>query len=338
MRVLVIGGTRFMGPHVVRELVTLGHTVTVFHRSKTEAELPESVDHIHGDRNRLKDFGSEFKRIKPDVVLDMMLLNDTQAHDLASVMLGITKRLVVASSCDVYRQYDLVRGVVSEPATNERTTEDSPLRDRLYPYRNEIKDKENPLYAYDKILVERTVLSAPDLPATILRLPMVYGPRDYQHRFLEFIKRMVDRRPAIILDPQEAEWRITRGYAENCAHAICLAITDPRAAGRIYNVGESMALSQREWIMRLADIIGWRGKVVTLPQDRLPKHQRSEEHWEHHLEVDTTRLRTELGYDEIVDADTALRRTIEWELANRIPDPEESGQYAAEDTALAGLD
>ena len=336
MRVLVIGGTRLMGPHVVRELIALGHTVTVFHRGQIETELPEEVNHIHGDRNRLRDFDAEFKRFRPDVVLDMMLLNETQAHSLVAVMSGVAKRLVVASSCDVYRQYDLVRGVELGPLTNERVTEDSPLRDRLYPYRNEIKDKEKPLYNYDKILVERTVMSAPDLPATVLRLPMVYGPCDYQHRFLEFIKRMVDRRPAILLDPLEAEWRTVRGYAENCARAICLAITDTGAAGRIYNVGESSALSQREWITWLAGMIGWRGKVVTLPQDCLPHHLKSDLRWEHHLDVDTTRIRTELGYNEIVDIDAALRRTIEWELTNRVPDPDESSKYAAEDAALVG--
>jgi len=337
VRILIIGGTRFMGPHVVRELVALGHTVLAFHRGKTFTELPEGVSHIHGDRNRLSEFSDEFERFRPDVVLDMMLLNETQARDLVSVMSGIAKRLVVASSCDVYRQYDLVRGVEKGPAYDGRLTEDSPLRDQLYPYRSQIEDKENPLYDYDKILVERTVMSAPDLPATVLRLPMVYGPCDYQHRFLEFIRRMADRRPAILLDPEEAEWRITRGYAENCAHAVCLAITNAKAAGRIYNVGELSALSHREWIARLDNIIDWRGKVVTLPQDRLPDHLKSDLQWQHHLDVDTSRIRTELGYAEPVDVDDALRRTIDWELANRAPRSEESHEYAAEDTALVEL-
>jgi len=327
-----------MGPHVVRELVALGHTVLSFHRGKTFTELPERVNHIHGDRNRLSEFSGEFRQFKPDVVLDMMLLNATQARDLVSVMSGITQRLVVASSCDVYRQYDMVRGVEKGPAYDGRLTEDSPLRDQLYPYRSQIKDKDDPLYDYDKILVERTVMSASDLPATVLRLPMVYGPNDYQHRFLELIRRMADRRPAILLDPQEAEWRITRGFAENCAHAICLAITNAKAAGRIYNVGESSALSHREWITRLDNIIDWRGKVVTVPQDRLPDHLKSDLQWQHHLDVDTSRIRSELGYAEPVDADDALRRTIDWELSNRTPRSEESPEYAAEDTTLAELE
>jgi len=46
MRILVIGGTRFIGPHVVRRLVDLGHAVTVYHRGQSEAALPEEVRHI----------------------------------------------------------------------------------------------------------------------------------------------------------------------------------------------------------------------------------------------------------------------------------------------------
>ena len=76
MRVLVIGGTAFIGPPVVRRLAEQGHEVTVFHRGKTEAELPPSVRHIHHDwdrwaePSRLGEFVAEFRRISPDVVLE----------------------------------------------------------------------------------------------------------------------------------------------------------------------------------------------------------------------------------------------------------------------------
>ncbi len=49
MKILIIGGTNFIGPWVVRHLVTMGHDVTLFHRGKTKAELPEPVNHIYGD-------------------------------------------------------------------------------------------------------------------------------------------------------------------------------------------------------------------------------------------------------------------------------------------------
>lgn len=50
MKILMIGGTHFIGPPVVRQLTAMGHEVSVFHRGKTEAELPSDVHHLLGDR------------------------------------------------------------------------------------------------------------------------------------------------------------------------------------------------------------------------------------------------------------------------------------------------
>ncbi len=66
MRILIIGGTRFIGPYVVRPLINAGHQVTIFHRGQTEAELPGAVRHFRGDRQQLLDFQSEFVHLAPD--------------------------------------------------------------------------------------------------------------------------------------------------------------------------------------------------------------------------------------------------------------------------------
>ena len=58
---------------------------------------------------------------------------------------------------------------------------------------------------YDKIPVEREILGDPDLPGTVLRLPMVYGPGDPLHRFFPTLKRMDDRRPAILFEEKLAK-------------------------------------------------------------------------------------------------------------------------------------
>ncbi|HQL24310.1 MAG TPA: NAD-dependent epimerase/dehydratase family protein, partial [candidate division Zixibacteria bacterium] len=72
MNILIIGGTRFMGPVVAAQLLADGHRVTVFHRGETEQDVPAGVHHIHGDRGRLADYRRQWERLRPDVVLDMM--------------------------------------------------------------------------------------------------------------------------------------------------------------------------------------------------------------------------------------------------------------------------
>jgi len=50
MTILAIGATGFIGPSLVRYLVQQGHEVVVFHRGETDADLPDAVQHLHGDR------------------------------------------------------------------------------------------------------------------------------------------------------------------------------------------------------------------------------------------------------------------------------------------------
>ena len=82
MRVLVIGGTGFIGRHVTSLLTEAGHSVTVFHRGQTDARLPAGIDHITGEHGALPAFSLELKRINPDVTLDMICYNEQEAKDL----------------------------------------------------------------------------------------------------------------------------------------------------------------------------------------------------------------------------------------------------------------
>jgi nucleoside-diphosphate-sugar epimerase len=340
MRVLIVGGTGFIGPFVVQWLHDQGHAVTVYHRGQSNADLPNGVNHLYGERIELSARRDEIARLAPEVVLDIRPLTEEEALATVSAVKGIARRLVAVSSQDVYRAYG--RLIRTEPGPSDPVPlgEDAPLRERLYPYRGETPrpadDPRRWTDDYDKILVERVVLDAPDLPGTVLRLPMVYGPRDGQHRLFEYLKRMDDGRPAILLDQDAARWRWTRGYGENVAAAIALAVTGERAADRVYNVGEPQALTLADWVRLIGLHAGWSGMVVDLPADRLPTHLRVEEDMAQDLVADTTRIRTELGYSESVPADEAMRRTIAWERANP-PAVIDSTKfdYAAEDAALA---
>ncbi len=339
MRILIIGGTNFMGPLVVRFLSEQGNEVTVFHRGQTRADLPQGVQEILGDRRPLTNSAAELQRLAPEVVLDMIPLTEQDALEVMSIFRGVARRVVAISSQDVYRAFGRVNGKESGAVESVPLTEESALRENLYPYRAEApRDQDDPrrwLDDYDKILVERVVMGDANLPGTILRLPMVYGPRDYQHRLFSYLKRMDDHRPAILLDEAEAQWRWTHGYVENMANAIALAVTDERAAGRIYNVGEPFTFTMSEWVDKIGQAAGWQGRVVFVPRGRLPEPLRGGINAEQDIVVDTSRIRKELGYEERVDLEEALQRTVAWERANppKEIDPKEF-DYVAEDAFL----
>jgi len=337
MRVLIIGGTAFVGPHVVRSLVSGGHEVTVFHRGEHEPELPRAVRHVHDASAAFPvlSFPSELISWKPDVVLHMVAMGERDAEALVHAFKGVARRLVVPSSGDVYSAYGVLIGTETRSGPSEPLREDSPLRNNLYPYRKMAKGPEDWIYHYDKILVERVVMSEPQLPATILRLPAVYGPGDNRHSIAAHLKRMDDQRPAILLDEKQAHWRWSHGYVENVAAAITLAITDDRAAGRIYNVGEESVPTTAQRVRMVADLAGWEGAIVALPRTSLPAHLRDSHHYVEDLAYDTSRMRNELGYKEIVSVDEGLHRTIDAIRRNPAAIDPAQFDYAAEDAALA---
>lgn len=329
MRILVIGGTRFIGPRVVHHLAAAGHQVAVFHRGRTEAVLPSSVQHIQGDRHRLAEHVEEFRRFRPDVVVDVIAMTEQDARSLVTTFRGIAGRLVVISSGDVYRAYGVFTGLEPGPPEPVPLREDAPLRKVLYPYRSAATPGDDK-YDYEKILVERVAMSESALPATVLRLPMVYGPGDTQHRLAPYLRRMADGRPAILLNEGMARWRCLRGFVEDVAAAVALAVQSPSATGQIYNVAESNAFTEAEWVARIAAVVGWNGWVIAVPEAKMPIGFNTNQD----LLVDTTRIRTELGFQEIVAADDALRATIRWEQDHLADQPVD---YQAEDALLAEL-
>ncbi|PYV80680.1 MAG: hypothetical protein DMG96_00145, partial [Acidobacteria bacterium] len=156
-------------------------------------------------------------------------------------------------------------------------TEDSALRTKLHVYPPGLLKRLQTVFSwvdddYDKIPVERAVLSDSSLPGTVLRLSMVYGPGDPLHRFFPVIKRVLDGRTRILFSQDMAAWRAPRGYVENVAAAIALAAVSERAAGRIYNVAEWPAFSELGWAQKIAAQMDWHGEFAVLPADRTPKH------------------------------------------------------------------
>lgn len=340
MRILVIGGTHFMGPYIIRNLSTAGHEVSIFHRGQTRAELPVSVKEFLGDRDRLLDSARDLQKLSPEVVLDMVVWHERHARDLMQTFAGVARRVVVASSQDVYRAFSRVNRHEDGEIDSSPLTENSPLREKPYPYRGETRraedDPERWMDDYDKIPAERVIMNHSKISGTILRLPAIYGPHDFQHRMFPHLKRMLDGREAILLEEREASWRLTHGYVENIADALALAVTDERASGRIYNVGEPFALSVAERVEQIAKAANWHGRIVLLPASRMPEKLRLGINPAQHVVADTSRIRQELGYSERIDLAEAFERTIAWER-NHFPemiDPERF-DYAAEDRVLA---
>ncbi len=288
MRVLVIGGTGFIGAHVTRQLLEAGHTVCVFHRGQTAATLPNAVQYVRnsGDYVRPHIFPREALQFAPDSVVHMIAMTWADASAAVKMFRGHAGRLVAVSSGDVYLAYARFTNLEPGPVEQVPLRESSPLRTTLYPYRSKADSSEDIRYNYDKILVERAVLGDATLPAIVLRLPKVYGPGSNADLATVYRYR------------HHPNWRWTHGYVENVAAAIALAATHPKASGKIFHVGEEKTPTVEE---RLAD----------LPASDLPADESNSFDFRQDIVYDTRSIRQDLGYYEIVPYLQGIQRTVD---------------------------
>jgi nucleoside-diphosphate-sugar epimerase len=334
MRVLVIGGSGFIGTHVVARLAAGGHEVGALVRGRPPAG---AAHHIAGDRKHLGEHRAAIAAFAPEVVVDMIPSSGAQAAALVDAVRGAARRTVVITSIDVYRACGVLHRLEPGPLEPLPLTEHSPLRTAPQTYPPQQVAALQHLFGwldgdYDKLAVERAVR---ELDATVLRLPLVYGPGDALHRLQPIVRRILDGRRTILFAESMAAWRAARGYVENVAHAIALAATSDAAAGRTYNVAEPDAPSELAWARLVAAQLAWDGDFVVLPDDRVPPHLRHPGNFAQHWVADSTRIRDELGYAEATPRAEALARTIAWEREAAAPVSPQAFDYAAEDAALA---
>ena len=335
MKILIIGGTRFIGLATTLALHRQGHTLAIFNRGKSPTELPADIQTITGDVNDLSASRDALLAFKPDAIWHNIVLHDGHVRDVQAIFGGSGARFVMTSSVDVYLAFGRILGSDPGAVLPGEIDESSPLRESRYPYRSAETAPDDIMYRYDKILAEAAALDHADLPGCVVRLPMVIGARDPRRRLLPFVQPMRDQRPAIVLDAAYARWVSTYGYVENIAHALTLAIIDVRANGRIYNACDA-SLSTLEMGQQVKAAMGWGGEFVVLPGDELPEALRfTGGNAAQDLRVRAQRIVDALGYAPQVDFAEGIRKTVAWELANPPAEPRDLVNYAAEDEVLA---
>src|SRR5579885_2863418 len=163
MNVLVIGGTRFIGAAVVRQLVQQGHSLTVYHRGQHQADMPAVVRHVLRPEAGMPvlRFPAELLQPSPDVVIHMIAMGERDAGAAADFFRGHCGRMLWISSGDVYRAYGVFIGKEPGPVEPGLLREDSSLRTALFPYRDPTQAADDLANIYEKVFVERIALSTP---------------------------------------------------------------------------------------------------------------------------------------------------------------------------------
>ncbi len=345
MDILVIGGTGPTGPFVVNGLVERGHRVTILHTGRHEVDAlpPESVvPHIHADPFDEASFTDAIAGRTFDVVFAMY----GRLRMIVDALIGKTPRLFSIGGVPVYAGF-----------ANDTDRFPTGMR---FPSRED-EDAFAPAGGYDetaiaeiagrggrsdkvaKIVASEAMVFERHPDATHFRYPYIYGPNQVIPKEWTIVKRALDRRPHLLL-ADGGRTVESSSYVENVAHAVLLAVDHvDRSAGRVYNVADSQTFSWRQIAEIVAEELDHDFTFVDLPYEvARPAYPMLTHHSSQHRIVDTTRLRTELGYTDLVPPLEAMRRTIRWQVANLPADHErlqkvlqDPFDYAAEDRLVA---
>jgi nucleoside-diphosphate-sugar epimerase len=102
MKVLILGGTRFVGKRLVHLLADQGHDVTVGSRGTTAVSFPESVQRLKLDRANRDSMAAALQNGQWDIVYDQICFYADDAASAAEILAGKTGRYVLCSSAAVY--------------------------------------------------------------------------------------------------------------------------------------------------------------------------------------------------------------------------------------------
>jgi|YelNatPaOPRAMG01_1025707.scaffolds.fasta_scaffold19839_5 nucleoside-diphosphate-sugar epimerase len=309
---LVIGGTGATGPYIIDGLLQRDYEVTVLHRGVHEAELPPQVKHIHADPHWLEKLQEALAGKK----FDLVIADYGRLKRIAEVAKGLTSRLIsVGGAMAIYKGWMRI----SEPHPWS-SMEESPVP---------IKE-DDPLatapgvdrFAERARAAEQAVMEGHRqgyYNATHFRYPIIYGPRHPGPAEWCIIRRIKEGRKRIIV-PGGGMALVSRGYAENLAHGIMLAVDNPTAsAGQIYNISDERILSNREWIRLVSRIMGHEFEFIEIPFNMLRadfNHAPVQALIPYHRVMDITKIKEQLGYREIVPPERGMELTVKWLLQN----------------------
>lgn len=251
-RVLVLGGSVFVGKHVVAALCAAGAAVTVLNRGKTPTDLGADVERLVADRSDKAQMRAALAGRDWDHVYDVsgfvMAAGGSDIDDLLGLLDGHVGRYVYTSSIMAYDQSFV--GVF--PWTEDQPTNTDGASG----------------YGGFKALAEASMLArhaANGFPATIVRPAAIYGPdNNIFDMELPMFLRLLQHRP--ILVPHGGLVVGSYGHVDDLCEAMITLAVHPAAPGEVFNITAD-SLDVNRYIAVLADVVGCEPDIVYIPDE-----------------------------------------------------------------------
>ena len=250
-RVLVIGGTLFIGPALVRRLLERGDEVTILHRAET-TPFGDRVTSIQCDRNDVEGVRRVLEGRDFEVVYDNVYdwRRGTTAEQVTAAALG----------CGGVSRYVFTSSVAAYGDARE-VDEDTSLAPPDHPD-DYVRNKAESERALFRLHAES------GFPAVTLRPPYIYGPENPFYREAFFWDRLLlASRPIIV--PGDGSRLMQFIHADDFARASILAAESEKAVGRSYNIAHRRPVTQGELVRALARVAGVAPLLTFVPRETL---------------------------------------------------------------------
>ncbi|MGP3955956.1 hypothetical protein ACTWPT_08160 [Nonomuraea sp. 3N208] len=304
MRVLLLGGTWFLGRRVAERLVERGDQILLAHRGSPRSAPEVPGEHLLGERHDLVRHVGRIKEFAPEAIVDTCAFTGADVDAVLPALPDVPT--VVLSSQDVYEAYTGLRS--GRELSPLPITEESALRSERYPYRGtglpDVPDD------YDKLDVEERWLPR---GAAVLRLPVIYGPHDWQRREEPILRRVRAGRRQIPVGMANLLW--TRCHVDDLASGVLAALDRRTADGQVVNLGETSTVTIRAWFHQILAAAGSSAELVRVPDRALPEDLALSGEQAQHLLVSVAKAQSLLGWAPGSPA-TRVQDSVHWHLAH----------------------
>lgn len=288
------------------------------HRGTHDTDLiPKSVPRIVGDPH----FRDTIREALDGRAFDLIIATYGRIRYIAELAGNYTDRLITIGGAPCYR--GLLQPELLIPTGLEvPLTEDAP----------KVPNEEEFRFGYLVRISEEAVIQGHDegrYSATHIRYPVVYGPRQLTPAVWSVMRRVLDKRDYIVL-PDGGLTLTSRGYSENVAHAVLLAADNPDvAAGQIYNCADELQFTMAQWVELVVQTMGGNVEVIGVPDSYAHSARTMMMFYgpSNHQLFDLFKIKSELGYKDVVAPVDAMKRTVEYYRDNP---PIEKPEFAAE--------
>ena len=251
LKILLIGGTRFLGRHIVDDLAARGHRVTLLNRGNRPPH-PAAAATIACDKSDRTRFGEALLSAPWDAVIDTVL-SDADLEFTIQTLLGRIGHFIHTGSIGVYAPCRAIPARESDLLAEH---------DAVFAFNAKLRQ--------DQVLM--TAHREKGFPGTSLRMSYIYGAGDipldgWGGRSKDFFRMLRDGESPPL--PNDGRALLHPGHVADLARAFGAALDCPRSIGEIYNIGGPSALMTRDYIGLIASLLGAKPGFEYLPPEDL---------------------------------------------------------------------